>query len=425
MNQQENEQLCRVGPGSDMGETMRRYWHPVALARQLPEPDCAPLRVRLLGENFVMFRDSEGRVGMLDELCMHRCASLATGRVEGGGIRCVYHGWKFAVDGTILETPNHADPRLRERRKARAYPVVESSGMLWAYIGPAEKRPPFRRFAPHGLPEDQLFVFRVNLNVNYLQVFEGGLDSSHVTMLHTNQSRPSWGRERGQTQIVPYRVLEDPSPRFDVEDTDFGYHYSASRRIDDGGPNNLNIRIVPAIMPTGRIIPGGPSFSFYVWETPVDDTHTATFNCVYSHSHSIDRDMMRKMLGLNDSRLWSEDSPDFKGSWENNFFQNRPGMGGANWTGLEGIVVEDAMMAVSMGPMVDRSRESLVPADMAVARIRRRLKDAIEMTKRGENPPGVMIEDMTSVAAIDHDVAEEIDWRTLAPFHHALLQAAQ
>lgn len=424
MNKQDNEQLCRVGPGTDMGEVMRRYWHAAALSSELPEPDCAPLRVKLLGQTFVMFRDSEGKLGMLDELCMHRCASLATGRVEEGGIRCVYHGWKFAVDGTILETPNTSDNRLRERRKARAYPVVESSGLIWAYIGPVEKQPPFRRFAPHGLPESQLFAFRINMNANYLQAWEGGLDSSHVTMLHTNQARPSWGSERGQMDVVPYRVLEDPSPRFDIEDTEFGYHYSAIRNVDDGGPNSLNIRIVPAILPTGRIIPGN-NFSFYVWETPIDDYNVATFNCVYSHSQDIDRATVKSMLGLDDPRLWSEDSPTFKGNWENNFFQDRPGMEGANWTGLKGIVAEDAMMAVSMGAIVDRSQETLVPADMAVARVRRRLKDAIDMVKRGEDPPGVMIEDMTSVAAIDLDVPQALDWRTLAPFHRNLLQAAE
>ncbi len=424
MNTEENEQLVRVGPGTDMGEVMRRYWHPIALSTELPEPDGVPKRIRLLGQNFVLFRDTEGALGMLDELCMHRCASLATGRVEEGGIRCVYHGWKFAVDGTILETPNHADPRLKERRKARAYGVAESSGLIWAYIGAEEHRPPFRRFAPHGLPDDHLCVFRVNMKANYLQAWEGGLDSSHVTLLHTNQARPSWGSKRGEVEAIPYRVLEDPSPRFDVEDTEFGYHYSAIRTIDDGGPNDTNIRIVPAILPTGRIIPGS-NFSFYVWETPIDDYNTATFNCVYSETKPIDRTLIKTMLGLNDTRFWSEDSPDFKGSWENNFFQDRDGMSKANWTGLNGIVVEDAMMAVSMGPIVDRSKENLVLADMAVARVRRRLKDAIDMVKEGVPPPGAMIEDMSAVVSVDIDVKGDLDWKTLAPFHHNLLQAAE
>jgi hypothetical protein len=262
------------------------------------------------------------------------------------------------------------------------------------------------------------------MNANYLQVWEGGLDSSHVTLLHTNQARPSWGTKRGEVEAVPYRVLEDPSPRFDVEDTEFGYHYSAIRTIDDGGPADTNIRIVPAILPTGRIIPGS-NFAFYVWETPIDDYNTATFNCVYSETHPIDRTLVMKMLGLADSRFWSEDSPDFKGSWENNFFQDREGMEVANWTGLNGIVLEDAMMAVSMGPIVDRSEETLVLADMAVARVRRRLKDAIDMVKDGLPPPGALIEDMTGVVAIDIDVNGPRDWKQLAPFHRNLLQAAE
>ena len=143
----ENETLVRVGRGTPMGDLMRRYWHPVATSAQLPGADCAPLKTMLLGERFVVFRDSQGRVGMFDELCMHRGASLALGRVEDGGITCLYHGWKFAVDGTILETPNNADGRLRQRLKAPAYDTIERSGLIWAYIGPKElKRDSFSIF---------------------------------------------------------------------------------------------------------------------------------------------------------------------------------------------------------------------------------------------------------------------------------------
>ena len=147
LTREDNTLICRVGPGTPMGAVMRRYWHPVCTSAQLPAPDCAPLRVRLLGEDFVAFRDTGGRVGVLDELCMHRGASLALGRVEEGGLRCLYHGWKFSVDGALLETPNHNDPKYRERMKAPAYPVREAGGLVWAYLGPKDREPGFAPYA--------------------------------------------------------------------------------------------------------------------------------------------------------------------------------------------------------------------------------------------------------------------------------------
>ena len=175
-----------------MGQVMRRYWHPIAVSEQLPKPDCDPLRVTLLGQNFVAFRDTEGRVGVLNELCMHRGASLALGRTENNGIRCLYHGWKFGVDGTIQETPNHADPRVRERMKAPCYPVREEGGMIWTYIGDKKKVPPFRRFSFMDAKPINRTVICVNVGCNYLQLWEGGVDSSHVGVLHSNVARPGW-----------------------------------------------------------------------------------------------------------------------------------------------------------------------------------------------------------------------------------------
>jgi nitrite reductase/ring-hydroxylating ferredoxin subunit len=153
MLREDNDLLMHVGAGTPFGDMLRRYWHPIAMSSQVAEPDGPPLRTKLLGEPFVVFRDTQGRVGVLDEYCMHRGASLALGRNEEGGLRCIYHGWKFDVDGAILETPNHADCRFRENTKAPAYPVREQSGLVWAYIGPKELEPPFRSFEFDTVPE--------------------------------------------------------------------------------------------------------------------------------------------------------------------------------------------------------------------------------------------------------------------------------
>src|SRR5262252_5735939 len=176
LTQEENERLCRVGPDTPMGRVLRRYWTPAFQLGDLPGPDCPPIQVTLLGESFVAFRDTNGRLGFLDELCMHRGASLALGRVEDCGIRCLYHGWKFAVDGTILETPNHPDPAFRARQKAKAYPVREAGGIVWTYLGPKAKEPPFTRYRFMDALEANRTVVRINVNANYLQLWEGGAD---------------------------------------------------------------------------------------------------------------------------------------------------------------------------------------------------------------------------------------------------------
>ena len=195
LNRQHNELLCRVGPDTPMGTMMRRYWHPVCTSAQLAERDAPPLRVRLLGEDYVAFRDSEGRVGVMEELCMHRGASLALGRVEEGGIRCLYHGWKFSVDGAVLDTPNNEDPKYRAKMKAPSFPVREEGGIVWAYVGPKELEPPFSRYAFMDSAPEHRVVLRINVNCNYLQLVEGGEDTRMSACC-----TPTWPGPAGRTR---------------------------------------------------------------------------------------------------------------------------------------------------------------------------------------------------------------------------------
>src|SRR5262245_50366214 len=183
LSREDNDRLCRIGPGTSMGDVFRRYWLPVCVSTQIAKPDSDPLRVSLLGEHLVVFRDSAGKVGVLDELCPHRGASLALGRVEECGIRCLYHGWKFAVDGTIIDTPNNRDESFKKRVKAIAYPVREEGGLVWTYLGPAAKIPVFTRYAFMDAADENRTILRVNVKANYLQLLEGGFDSSHVGIL--------------------------------------------------------------------------------------------------------------------------------------------------------------------------------------------------------------------------------------------------
>ena len=227
--------------------------------------------MRLLGEDFVAFRDTNGDVGFLDELCTHRGASLALGRVEDCGLRCLYHGWKFGVDGAIQDTPNIREPTIKEKLKAPACPVREAAGFIWVYIGPRDKQPPLPNYPFMALDQSHLANFRVVCNVNWVQVLEGGLDSSHLAFLHANSIR------RRQRDFVS----TDYAPTLEIENTDFGFHYAAIRDIDDDATRKW-VRVHGFSMPTATMIPennGGYHINFHV---PLDDTHVAFTKIIWS-----------------------------------------------------------------------------------------------------------------------------------------------
>ena len=415
----DNEILTRVGPDTPMGRTMRRYWLPVCTSAQLPEPDSRPLRVALLGEAFVAFRDSRGRVGLLDEFCMHRRASLALGRVEKNGIRCLYHGWKFGVDGVVHETPNHPDPRLREGLRAPAYPVREAGGLIWAYIGPKDKEPPLQRYAFMDGPEANRVVLRINTAANWLQLYEGGTDSSHVGILHSNRANPGWLTasfvRSGEDYNPGALAVADNAPVLDVEATEYGYHYVAKRRGPPrpDGAETWSIRVTPVIFPCGRIIPA-PAFQFYVFEVPQHDAKTSTYLICHG-AQPVDRAAIIRLMGLDDARFWNERDCEFRAGWDSGMNQDRDRMH-ENWSGFSGIEQEDAVIAVSMGPVVDRTREYLVAADQAVVYLRRRLLESVRRVETGGDPVGVSIADYTQLRAlVDTVIDPTTRWQDVTP----------
>ena len=419
LTREENDLVTRVGPGTPLGDTLRRYWMPVCTSEQISGPDSPPLRVRLLGESFIAFRDTSGKVGVLDELCMHRGASLALGRVEDCGIRCLYHGWKFAVDGTILETPNHGDPAFRARQKARAWPVREAGDMIWTYLGPGEKEPPFTRYRFMDVPAGNRTVVRINVNANYLQLWEGGADSSHVGILHSDMARPGWVdktfQSAGDVMNPGTLVSDDMSPRLELEDTEFGFHYAAWRktgRKDKDGVDLENCRIVPLIMPWTRIIPSPTSY-YTVFEVATDDENTATYIVVDSLVQAVDRDRIIRILGLDDPRFYDPASCDFLVTAKTIWGQDREQMK-ANWTGLRGLEQEDAVMSMSMGPIMDRTKEHLVTADRAVMRLRRRILENIRRVKQGNDAMGAALADLSGLVATDVDLPAGSRWQEAA-----------
>src|SRR5579883_3592673 len=224
LTREENELITRVGPGTPMGDVLRRYWMPALLARDIPEPDCPPVRVKLLGEELVAFRDTDGHVGLLEEYCPHRLASMFLGRNEECGLRCVYHGWKFDVEGTCVDMPNEpATSRFKEKVRMQSHPTVELGGVVGAYLGPVGKRPrpPAMEWLRGG--DDQHFVSKTWEYCNWFQAMEGGIDTCHSSFLHNNDLS-----RRGIRQI-------DTAPRLEVEPTDYGYRYSSTRDLGERG----------------------------------------------------------------------------------------------------------------------------------------------------------------------------------------------
>lgn len=416
LSRADNETLCRVAPGTPMGAVFRRFWHPVCLSEQIARPDGDPVRVEILGERLVAFRDTAGRLGLLEEGCPHRGVSLALGRNEDAGLRCLYHGWKFAVDGTIIDMPNCPDLRLAENVRAKTYPVREAGGFLWAYLGPAEKMPPFPTWRFLDIPVENMRVNRIDADVNYMQQLEGGADTSHVGILHSNFARPGWmtGAFNANTdQDNPAALAtSDLAPTLALEDTPFGFHYAAIRQVEGNeADGKRNIRVVPIIMPSTRIIPS-PAVQFIIFEVPINDTRTATFAASYRLDGApVDQWKLNEMSGRHNPELFDEKTHRYIGTWENRFGQDRARMSD-DWSGIKGVVMEDMAMAMSQGAIADRSTEHLVPADQAVVRCRRQLLESARRVADGGDPIGVEV-DVSTIRAIDATVPGNVRWQDL------------
>ena len=416
MRKEDNETLCRVGPGTPMGLLFRGYWTPIAIASQVVGNNSDPVRARFCGEDYVIFRDSAGQLGLLDELCPHRQASLALGRVEGGGIRCLYHGWKFSAAGTLLECPNHPAAVAQGRLRARSYPVREAGGLIWGYFGAPEAEPPFPDFAFIDAPASHRNIERIDINCSYLQLLEGGLDSSHVGILHTDQARPGWQSNSftpNQDALNPGALhSDDNAPTLSIETTDFGFHYAAFRKTPSGA---TSVRIVPYIFPSTRVIPAQARVAT-LFEVPLDDENTSTYIIVHANG-PYTRAHHRSVSGIGEAPFYSESDFKWRATWENRFGQKRETMA-QSWSGFVGLEQEDAAVSLSMGPIVDRTREHLVPADAAVVHCRRLMLQVARDCAAGK--PAPRLPSMRHVAGIaDTDLPDGTPWQSLAPAHTA------
>jgi phthalate 4,5-dioxygenase len=410
----ENEYMCRVGPGTPMGDLLRRYWVPAIPSTDLPEPDGAPVTVRRLGEDLVAFRNSEGTVGVLSELCTHRGASLKFGRVEDCGIRCLYHGWKYGTDGVIQETPNFPDSRFRQKIKAPAYPVFEGGGIIWIYMGPADKKPKPPNFQWMAGSNRRVHEF-IQPNCNFVQALEGGLDSSHVGILHGTEMTLATKGDYDPNGIGADRYpTTDVAPRLEVENTDFGFHYAAIR---DGIEDDTSyVRITPYIMPW-QTSPAGGS---WVLRVARDDDSTSVFSIGWAPDDAPPVPTVEQVLrrdGMGDPAVYGPDKvlrvPE----------QDREAMRrGESFTGIVGFNPQDGAMTMNMGAAIfDRSREHVVPADYAILRMRRLLIDNAKKVERGEDPVGVSPDLADELIVGASGVIQVGDpWQTLVPGNRAM-----
>jgi len=410
LSREDNALLTQVGPGTPMGTTMRRYWIPALLAREVAEPDGPPVRVRLLGEDLVAFRDTRGRVGLLDEYCPHRRASLFFGRNEAAGLRCVYHGWKFDVDGRCLEMMNEPEEcQFTAKIRAVSYPTVELGGIVWAYLGPLEHTPAPPCFAWTQAPESHRHVSKVVQESNWLQGLEGGIDTSHAPILHRLLRADS--RRPGFKPANPF--VRGKAPRLVVDLTDYGYQYAGIRDLDEA---SVHIRTYHFVLPFHQIRPsenerGTRLVAGHCW-VPIDDENTMVYNWEWSLGEPFtDEDRLERRLGNGPLDV---DQTTFRArrSRANGYLLDREVQKTESFTGIEGINTQDRAIQESMGRVVDRSREHLGPADKAVIQARRLLLQAVKAVAEGATPAGVAPTYYT-LRASEGVVPSDADWRSL------------
>jgi phthalate 4,5-dioxygenase len=388
LTQEENELLSRVGPGTPMGELLRRFWMPVLLAEELPEPDCPPVRVRILCENLVAFKDTDGNIGLLGENCPHRRASLFWGRNEESGLRCTYHGWKFDIAGHCVDMPSEpAEYEFKRRVTTTAYPAVERGPVIWAYMGPRELKPELPELEWARLPKMNWVASKQYQINNWAQAVEGGIDSSHVSFLHRafefgkpNSPIPQGTRDGVQSEYM----VADTGPRFTVKKTDYGLLIGARREVAD---EKYYWRISQFLAPFYTMIPGaiepGQSISGHAW-VPSDDDNTWTFSMSWRGERPFtDEERASRMAAYNAT---IDENYHTRANRENNYLIDRYKQKTESFTGIPGGREQDRSIQESMGVIVERELEHLGTSDTAIIAYRRLLINMARDLQKGKEP---------------------------------------
>jgi phthalate 4,5-dioxygenase len=417
---EENDLLCRVEGDAPMGRIMRRHWIAACLSEEVAEPDGAPLEVRLLGEDLVVFRDSRGRIGVLDKYCSHRRASLVFARNEECGLRCLYHGWKFDVEGNVVEMASEpADSRIPERVRHKAYPAREAGGFVWAYMREFEAP----AFAP--TPDVRVSATKVRVRCNWAQILEGQIDSAHSSSLHSTDMVPAPVDGAKATDVNWLRPSTDRAPRFQIERTSYGFRYAAIRRPIMNESTHDYIRTTVYIAPFTALIPPNDVHNVATLLTPEDDTTTIFYFIAWNGADKpgIDAQAWRKFNVLQ----WGVDVDrnfDSVRTRGNLYGQDRAAMRQGSFTGIAGIPNQDIAMWESMGPISDRSKERVGASDVAVVAFRRLMVDAARAVRDGGPAIGTGEPHVVhaTISAYEGVVPKTTNWRSLGGGSEAPLE---
>jgi phthalate 4,5-dioxygenase oxygenase subunit len=417
LSREENDLVTLTGPGTQCGSLLRSYWQPAALVEELPaERPSVP--VRLLGEDLVLFRSDDGSYGLIGRSCPHRGADLAFGRIEDGGLRCLYHGWLFAADGRCLEQP--AEPphsRFFEKIRHTSYPCRELNGIVFAYLGGGEP-PPFPEYDCFVAPDEYTFAFKGLWDCNWLQGIESGIDPSHVSFLHRfldEDPRAEYGQQfrekvEGTDRTLSALVGDYFRPHIDVEQAPHGLRVYAVRELDEG---RRHIRITNLVFPNSFVVPFGNTKVFAQWHVPIDDVSHYWYMILYDYAEHTDKETLRAQ------RLESCTLPDYRPlrNRENNWGFDAREQSSLTYTGMGlDINVHDQWAVEGMGPIQDRAAEHLGVSDRAITANRRLLLRNLRSHHAGTPSPGTVIDETTAQAlrgpaAVDM-VGSAEEWRT-------------
>ena len=384
MTQKENDLLTRTDKGTPAGELLRRYWQPVALSEELPH-GAAPLKTKILGEDLVLFRDDKNRVGLIGIHCSHRGTDLSYGRIENGGLRCLYHGWLYDVHGSCLEQPGEPGGGEHcDSIRHLAYPCKEKGGVIFTYMGPGEP-PLFPNYEFLNVPADHLYVAKIFHECNYLQANEGNIDPVHLSFLHRflENREERYRGVRGAEESHYNLVARNIAPTMDVELTEFGVRIYTVRPLEGG---KAYLRVSYFVLPNLSAFPGqtgGEGYSVN-WHVPIDDTHHWKYTFVFSSIAPL------KQETINSGR--SEMTPDHRliRNESNRFMQDRESMKNKTYTGMgSGFQAHDAFATSSQGAIQDRTEEHLVSSDKAIVAARKLMQKAIKDIQEGREPPHV------------------------------------
>ncbi len=381
-----NELMTQTGPETPMGALFRRYWIPFLLSSELPEPECPPVRVKLLSERLIVFRDTDGRLGLIDEFCAHRGVSLWFGRNEQGGLRCPYHGWKYDVTGQCVEVPSEPkESGFCNRIRLKSYPCFEQGGVIWTYMGPLADKPPLPAFEWVSLPSDHLYVSKRWQECNYLQAMEGGIDSSHVSFLHSGDLHTD--PLHRSTKGASYQ--RDRKPKFEVIESPGGLYVGVRRAAEEG---HYYWRITQWIMPCYSMVPpyGDNALNGHAW-VPIDDENCFAWTFTYHPTRPLstaELEAMRGGGGIHTEVTAGTFRPVI--NKDNDYMIDRAAQkAGRTYSGVSGIAMQDASVQESMGPIQDRGKENLVSTDNAIVMARHRLRKAALGLQKGAAPPGL------------------------------------